>query len=375
MLKVGAGGLITSGLAAGGLEVHNTPRPIPVFVSRGRKKTRQFGANFSIPYAKWLSGKWGGPGVGPSWQESLRTILSLGVNPIRLSLQWNQIDEHGFEEIDAAVKMIGNYGSSAIICAGAKTPQWPEVHLPDRYRAKALSRGPGVGKHELNTFPGSDGIHDELLEFVGKIVTRYRNNKAVVAFQLENEPLEPFGDPKLSVSYAFLKEEVKLARSLTAKPLMVNFGAGLTGSLSQMKEQRYAILMQLLELDVDWIGLDLYQRGYIKVWGPIIVSFQADYEHWRIAHDFVRIIEQAGKRARIAELQMGPWEADRSKVNYANPEGNRSLRPAELSQIVSNTVELDSDGILLWELEFQVACAHAGNPAWINETRRIMNPS
>lgn|GEM_PF-582613 len=343
---------------------------IPTF--KGEIFLRQIGANFNIQHAKWLAGEWNGPRVGPKWQESLKEILSLKPAILRLSMQWENIEtrlnHYDFSEIDEALELCEGAGVPVILCLGVKSPRWPEVHLPDFYQVAATE---GAKNKELNTSP--TGIKQPLLAFVATAARRYGQDPRIQAFQIENEPLEPFGDPALSVNLGFLKAEITLVRERSEKPLMVTFGAGLTNPvLSEAKAVRQTILDQLLTLDVDWIGLDLYQKGVVRK--PLIgdVQFNASGDHWQLAADFVGQIRRAGKKAVIAELQMEPWEADASKMDFRDPQGNVSLKPADLISIYGRASELTIEPILLWGLEFQVACKHQGNSAWWEATKQIM---
>lgn len=335
---------------------------------------KHVGASFVISHAKWLSGEWGGPGVGPKWQDSLEQILELGLSPIRLAVQWDQVEkaqgQFDFTEIDEALAICAKHRAKVILCVGAKTPRWPEVHLPDFCKSAATA----IPGDELDTSDSGIGIW--LGQYIETTVKRYANNPTVEAFQIENEPLEAFGDPKRSIPLASLSNESRAAHRIvesTIQSIAVTMGAGLTGTLGQMKTEYQQILDHLMGglIASDWVGLDLYQKGYGRLYG-ITGSFTAGADEWLQAQEFVRRIKAAGKQPFVAELQAEPWEADSDRLDYKNPTGNRSFAPADCLTVFDRASKIGVDTILLWGLEFQVACSKQGNQAWLNATRQII---
>ncbi len=341
------------------------------------RPVKRIGTTYSITHARWRRGEFGGQGAGPDWQVGLKR-LPKGISVVRLSLEWDEIEkapgQYDWELVDQAVKICGQMGVRLIICVGVKTPRYPEVHLPSFYRDRALGRSPEVGPTELNL----PAIREELLAFIEAIVRHYRDEKRVEGFQIENEPLEPFGDPGLSVPFSFLREEVELVRSLTkgtGKTLAVTMGAGLTEPYDRMARDYQAYLEQLLSLDVDRIGLDLYQHGYVGMgpsWFRWTKEFWASEWHWVLLRRFVEQIKAAGKTPYVAECQAEPWEVDPAAVNFTDPNGNRSLTPESYKEIFARASGLGCDDLFIWGWEFQAACENVGNRSWREATETII---
>lgn len=336
---------------------------------------RYVGASFSINHTKWLSDEWGGPGTGKQWETVLDELLDLDIGCLRLAVQWNQVERSDgnfdFTEVEYVLDRCQVRGVPVLLCVGVKAPRWPEVHLPQQYKALAQTQGDELASHELNTT--KQGISKPLRRYVRTMLERYGNDPRVEAIQIENEPLEPFGNPKLSVALATLKEEVELARTKTSKPIAVTFGAGLTGTLDRMKRQRQQILDDLLSLKTDWVGLDLYQRGFVRYGSLPSWPFNASNEHWRIADRFMEQVRVTGKVPFLAELQAEPWETDPNRVDFHHPDGNGSLTPASYAAVLRNACQLTGvDRVYLWGLEFQLACANQGNTAWLEVTKDFL---
>lgn len=336
------------------------------------KPELQIGTTFSVDYAKWLAGDWGGPVAGPPWQQSLKTILTYGLSPIRLAVPWNSIElepgKYDFAVLDEMIEICHQQDSKIILCLGVKSPRWPEVHLPAFYRHFIAGRSRPFSRR-LKLDNGLDAV---LNRFLAVMANRYGDDERVNWFQIENEPLEPFGDPALAVPYAFLAKEIELVQAITDKPLLVTFGAGLTGDFRLMRHRRQQILDQLSALPVDAIGLDLYVSGFVN-YGRLTGQFKASDVHWKIAKGFIEQIKAAGKEPMITELQFEPWEADIAKIDMKNAAGNKSLAPPDLDAVWQAAVELEVSTILVWGLEFQVACAKSGNDQWLTKTARLIS--
>lgn len=332
----------------------------------------QIGTTFSVDYARWLAGEWGGPAAGPPWQQSLKTILSYNLSPIRLAAPWNSIElepgQYDFTILDEIIKICHQQESKIILCLGVKSPRWPEVHLPAFYRSFLTGRSRSFSR-QLKFDSELDAALNRFLNVMAK---RYGDDERVSWFQIENEPLEPFGDPALAVPYSHLAEEINLVKTITDKPLLVTFGAGLTGDFRLMRHRRQRILDQLMALPVDAIGLDLYVSGFVN-YGRLTGQFKASKAHWEIANGFIEQIKAAGKEPMISELQFEPWEADIAKIDLQNADGNKSLVPGDLAAVWQSALKLEVATILVWGLEFQVACARRGNRRWLTETAKLIS--
>ncbi len=334
-------------------------------------------ASFNPWHAMWLSGSWGGPAgrgkVGPEWQECLRRYKALGITTVRLSIQWrdvqkNSTDEPNWQVVDDAIRICKEEGLKVWVCAGVKTPRYPEVYLPDDLKAKAQLPAPGIGSEELNTTLET-GIGKELLEWVEKVVRRYQGMDHVVGIQVENEALEPFGSPKRSIPLDFLRKEVELADRLTFKPLQLTYGAGLTGDLFTEKGaiKRRKIREDLCTLPAERIGLNLYNQ----VAAPFIGSISPAQSHWDEVKRQVDAAKKGGKIVFAAEAQCEPWWQSDKDRNFKDPNGN-PLKPRDLHTVMQRIKALGIDEANLWGIEWIIACEEQGNTEWAKELKRAL---
>ncbi len=325
----------------------------------------KLGTTFSLPYTAWLQTKIGKQ-VG--WRPWLNQILELGIDTVRLPVEWNEIetgpgvyDQQKLTEIRSVIECCRQKKVSVILCLGIKVPRWPEVHLPLFYVASA--------KKDDQKFRSA------LLNYLQLMLDQFGNDPTVTIIQLENEPLEAFGQPRLTVPIDLLRQEVALARELlpSGKTIAITFGAGLTDSnITQMTRRRQGILKPLLDLDIDQVGINLYQQGITSRWLLTDRRFTASPAEWNLARQFTQEVRTAGKQPFIAELQFEPWEAEPNKMNFTDPFGNHSLNPSDCIDNFERASRFtECDLILLWGLEFQLACAAVGNSAWLETTQQI----
>jgi len=158
-----------------------------------------YGATFSRPYAQFL---------GLDWRAAyIASLDDLGLRRLRLPAYWEDIEptpgQYDFSDLDWQVAEASKRGVSVIISVGIKQPRWPECHLP--------SWAAGRGETE---------IQRRALTMIAAVVEHYRFEKAISVWQVENEPLLPFGvcpkpDPE------FLRSEVAEVRALDRRPVLI----------------------------------------------------------------------------------------------------------------------------------------------------------
>ncbi len=106
----------------------------------------------------------------------LASLNDLGVKRFRLMSYWNEIEkspgEYSFNALDDQIKMISAAGGTITLCLGQRQPRWPECHIPQWATEVPKAKRDAA-----------------LLRFIEIIVQRYKDNDAIVSYQLENEAL------------------------------------------------------------------------------------------------------------------------------------------------------------------------------------------
>ena len=131
-----------------------------------------WGVDFSEDQARHL---------GLDSTETYSAIINdLGVKHIKIHINWNSIEKeqgmYDFSLLDSQVQEAKENDVQLILVIGMKTGRWPECHAPEWF----------------NHVP-EDKRQEEIISYITQIVERYKNNTAILYWQVENEPLLEFG--------------------------------------------------------------------------------------------------------------------------------------------------------------------------------------
>ncbi len=242
-----------------------------------------WGVNFSQKHSENL---------GLNWKENYLALLEdLGAKNLRLAVHWDLIKpkqgEYNFEDLDWQIEQAKNHDAKIILIIGMKTTRWPECHLPEW--AKKLDKVQQQG---------------QILGLLRTIVLRYKNSLAIEYWQIENEPLFPFGDCPWR-DKKFLNDEVAIVKYLDPqqRPIIINT----SGEWSLwLKEAKIG----------DIVGTSLYRKIWFtptlinKLWGAQEIGMYIDYRFfppiyfWRRAQIIKKIFN---KKVICVELQAEPW--------------------------------------------------------------------
>ena len=82
------------------------------------------GTTFDPQHAKYL---------GLNWKDTLKQILDLGIDPIRIGIKWNHVEKESetyeWDEYDELFSILEENGARIIATVGMKAPRWPEFVL------------------------------------------------------------------------------------------------------------------------------------------------------------------------------------------------------------------------------------------------------
>lgn len=225
-------------------------------VSFSRKQCMNFGLR-TEPVLDWL-------------------IEEAGFRRFRLMSYWNEHEREpgklDFSKLDLQIAKVAKAGGVITLCLGARQPRWPENHWPDW--AWELPK---------------DRRSQTLLRYLQIVVERYRDEPAVVSYQLENEALlENFGT-RAEVDRARLRAEFQLVKRLDpSRPVIM------ATSTSWGIPLRRPI--------PDIVGFSYYHTLYRK--GGYHYSTFAPWVH-RLRKNLIYLLHH--KPTFIHELQLEPW--------------------------------------------------------------------
>lgn len=226
-----------------------------------------FGATFSRSYAQSL---------GLDWRETYLAVLDdLGVRAIRIPAYWNDIEpspgQYEFADLDWQVNEASRRGAKIVLAIGRKLPRWPECHDPSWVAGMKISE-----------------VQAKVLAMNETAVRRYKNNPAIVAWQVENEPFFVFGTCP-ETDRAFLKREVSAVRAIDKRPIMITE----SGELSTW--------IRSVGL-ADILGISTYRIVWNKTFGYLYWPLTPLYYRQRVA-----AVAPLVDAVVISELQAEPW--------------------------------------------------------------------
>ncbi|MDP3990882.1 MAG: beta-galactosidase [Candidatus Nealsonbacteria bacterium] len=274
--------------------------------SAPRAENISFGITFSQNHAQSL---------GLDWQETYSALLDTGVKKIKIATQWDLLEpeeqEYDFKDLDWQITKARGKEAEILLVIGMKSLHWPECYIP-----------------QWAEYLGKEKQQERILELLEEIVLRYKNEKAITMWQVENEPFFPFGECPW-VDKGFLKKEIDLVKSLdtraVAKGREEDLSSSTTPDTRAVAKGREEDLSSSIILERPVVISDSGERSFWitaaqlgdkvsttlhrKVYSKELKSYFPYFYirpifYWRRA----QIIEKLfGKEVIIGELQAEPW--------------------------------------------------------------------
>jgi hypothetical protein len=292
-----------------------------LFVGKARiPKNITWGVDFSQMQAESL---------GLNWKETYSAIISdLGSKNIKLHTQWDWIEgekgEYYFDDTDWQLAQAKNNGVKIIYVLGIKSGRWPECHVP-----VWLANSSEQQQKEY------------LLAYIKEVVLRYKDNDAIINWQVENEPLFHFGicPAWYYKDDSFLKEEVALVKSLDpSRKVIVSdsgedsmwFGAAKIG---------------------DIVGTTMYREAWAHITNSLGFYFHYLFSPVYYQRKALLINKIFGKDVICIELQAEPWSSKPfSKVPVE--EQLKTMNPEILKQNIDFAKQTGLDKFYFWGVEW-----------------------
>jgi hypothetical protein len=326
----------------------------------------QVGISFSPERAAYL---------GLDYRSAFKRLEAMHFRVIRLSTDWDEVDQEGYAELDWLMTEARRAHQPIVLTVGMKALGWPEFFVPPSITdLNGLSAGQDVAS--------APGLRDATLAFVHDTVLRYRDNPALVAWQVENEPFNRAGPQRLWIDATFLRDEISSVRQLDGhqRPLIVNAFSHFNIVFDQASARQGFDLRQLLGFDADSaesdglsvlkpgdvLGLDVYTAiGYQFLGQDHLSRADADWPD-RLAR--VRdLTRRQGKQAWITEAQAEPWESSQS--TYTGP---KSTSPEAMRSIFENLKDAGFTTVLFWGSEYWLWRQDHGDSRWIDTVKAIL---
>ncbi len=280
--------------------------------------------------------------------KSFQTALDMHFDILRLGIYWDESEpksgQYNFESIENLLTQSDQAGQPVLLSVGMKAPRWPEYFIPKWLHIEHV--------HQAK---------NPVQKFIKTAVTQLKHHPSIVAWQVENEPLDGSGPKKWRIPESLLTQEVKLVRHLDpSRQIHINlWGDNITRSSD----------FKIASTLADTVGIDLYYKqpaANNAYHGPNFNHWQ--FKLWRLKQ---RIRRQA-KPIWITELQTEPWEhSNNAKFQPNTP----SLTSDQLIQNFHQAQKLNPEIIFFWGLEYWLWRANQGSPDLFNAAKTLITPS
>lgn len=316
-------------------------------------------------------------------RATLQTLLTYPFQLIRLGAYWSRIEPQGGEfdtsELDWQIEAAERAGKQVILAVGAvKTFGYPEFFVPGHWLPQPLREGSLV----------RPATHPTLLlgatQFITRIVTRYKNRAAIVAWQLEHEAVDPLGwEHTWRLADQFVESELEALRVADPTRPVIMSGFLPTSSpvrLSQWwrtRDQGDSLTVAARLADI--VGIDYYSRHALTSLGTRTLYLAGADLPWQAGLRERRFgsIRTRGKRLMVAEGQAEPWE---TMTTPPNPK-RRAMYSCPPQQLVSNYNAAigwsrRDDPIyayLFWGAEYWLLRDKSGDSSYLQAFSRILD--
>jgi len=234
--------------------------------------------NYGVSFSKYHSAE-----LGLDWKEVYLNLLDdLQVRRFRFSAHWPNTEpknnEFNFSELDFQIQEAKKRNASVIFALGRRLPGWPECHEPEW--VEKLS---------------DEEKKEEVLQYIERLVNRYKSFDNIIMWQVENEPfLKLFSKHhcKNFLDAPFLKKEIALVKTLDPKrPVLVTDSGELSTWIKAYKSG-------------DIFGTSVYLYVWNSILGPFRYPLTPGF--FRIKYNLISGL-LGRKDAILVELSAEPW--------------------------------------------------------------------
>lgn len=323
--------------------------------------------------------------LGLDGRAALQTLLGYRLQLIRLGAYWNRIEPEpgAFDttELDWQVEAAERAGVPIILCVGPlKTFGYPEFFVPAHHLRQPLR------EHTLIHPSAYPALFAAAAAFLARVVERYRDRQAIVAWQLEHEAVDPLGvEHSWRLAVDFVAGELDALRKADpTRPVLLN-GYLPTSTLVrvsqwlQTRDQGDSLVVAQRLADI--VGIDYYPRHALTALGGSTLYLDGSQSRWlrRRTDGLLAWAQAHGRRLMVSEGQAEPWETvtappnpQRQAMYSCPPEQvianyNACMGWGQVGQQVSSLY-----AYLFWGAEYWLLRERSGDPSYLRAFARIM---
>ncbi|MGE5279237.1 MAG: beta-galactosidase [Deltaproteobacteria bacterium] len=308
--------------------------------------------------------------LGLDWKETFQKTLSLSFDIIRLAAYWDRIervpDVYDFSELDWQIEQARRAGVEVLLTVGMKAPRWPEFFIP----AWVLEKEEIAFGSDVSTHPY---VRARALKFIEAVAAHYAGEASIVAWQVENEPLNRAGAGQWRIGRSFLKEEIARVRRAdpAARPVVVNamtYANRYLRFLARLAYRRNPVY-EVAEI-ADIPAYNIYPAIGERVLGAGMCFFSQPGRRLRYLEQIARAAVRRNKPFWVTELQAEPWEP--GQLVHAARGMALTCGPANIEEGFREAKRLGADTVFLWGVEYWFFRQQVfGDPSWLEAVRRL----
>jgi hypothetical protein len=312
---------------------------------------------------------------------TLSKLLSYEFELIRLGAYWNRIEtgpgRFDTAELDRQVDAAEQAGKQIILCVGpVKTFGYPEFFVPGHQLPEPLREGTVV---EPAAYPA---LVEAGAAFAGRLVERYRDREAIVAWQVEHDAVDPLGvEHSWRLSAAFVRREVEAVRAADpTRPVLMNGFLPTSGPVRlqqwwRTRDQGDSLVVAQQLADI--VGIDFYPRHAVVAGAGWTVYLAGRISALDRRRALMREAAAGQPRLMIIEGQAEPWEAVTTPPSPPR-RAMYSCRPEHVIENYGQCMRWNSrhdralEAYLFWGAEYWVLRQQQGDPRYLQAFARIL---
>jgi len=295
----------------------------------------EFGVSFSKEYAEYLE---------VDWQETYLAILDeLGPKNLRLQSDWDKTElsegNFDFSALDWQMAEAEKRDIKVLLVVGYRQPRWPECHMPEWLAGMPVSE-----------------IQERTTDFIKEMVLRYKDSPALIAWQVENEPLlNLFGKcPPADIN--FLKREIDLVKSLDDHPILITD----SGELSTWRKTAHL---------GDYFGTTIYRQVHNNYIGHFRYFFAPAFYRLK-----AKLVGLPLDKVIISELQTEPWIPDGKESRGSLADQENVLGPEFIKKQIDFARKTGFSQAYFWGVEWWYWTKTEGDDSIWNIGKEIWQP-
>jgi len=316
-------------------------------------------------------------------RQTLSSLLSYPFDLVRLGAYWDRIEpvpgKFDAAEVDWQLDAAERAGKRVILCLGpVKSFGYPEYFVPRHRLEGALPEG------HLIDDASHPGLLEAAVEYLARLVQRYRDREAIIAWQVEHEAVDPLGlEHSWRLAETFVRHELDAVKAADpSRPIMLN--GFLPTSTAVLAHQWWRTRDQgdsvaVAERLGDIVGIDYYPRHALTSIGPwsVYLDGASSILPALRRHRLLTRAAASGREVMVTEGQAEPWESvtippsPDARIAYSCP-------PERIIQNYNDCVRWGRragtalSAYLFWGAEYWAMRDQQGDPSYLDAFARVL---